>query len=47
MNKDDKLTTIRISKDTHKRLKHIGTFEDTLDSIIVKCIEAYNKVNGL
>jgi hypothetical protein len=39
---DDK--TIKIKETTHKRLKRLGDMDDTMDSVIVKALDALEKV---
>ncbi len=37
------MTTIRVSKEVHKRLTKLGFYGDTMSEIISKCIDAYEK----
>lgn len=37
--------TIKVSVDTHEQLKGLGEWGETMDSIIVKCIDAYAKLH--
>ncbi len=39
--------TISISEETHEALHDISKMNETYDDIILKCIQAYKKGNGL
>jgi hypothetical protein len=41
------LKTIKVSDQNHKELGRLGAWNETMDDIIGKCIEAYKKVNKL
>lgn len=34
---------IKVKDETHKELSKLGTYGDTMDDIINKCIQAYKK----
>ena len=39
--------TVKISVNTHDQLKHLGEWGETMDSIILKCIQAYVKTHKI
>ena len=36
---------IKVKNETYKELADLGSYGDTMDNIINKCIEAYKKLN--
>ena len=36
---------IKVKDETHKELSKLGSYGDTMDDIISKCIQAYKKAN--
>jgi hypothetical protein len=36
---------IKVKDETHKELAKLGSYGDTMDDIINKCIHAYKKLN--
>jgi hypothetical protein len=40
-NKDKGFTSIRIRETTRDELRNIGIYNDNMDSIVRKCLEAY------
>jgi len=40
---EDKMTTIRVRKETHTRLTKLGSYNETMTEIIEKCIAAYER----
>jgi hypothetical protein len=37
---------IKVKDETHKELSKLGSYGDTMDDIINKCIQAYKKHEG-
>jgi hypothetical protein len=44
--KDEGFTNIRIREDTREKLRRLGTYNESMDDIVMKCIDAYNKFNS-
>ena len=44
--KDEGFTNIRIHEETREELRKLGTYNESMDDIVLKCINAYNKLNS-
>ena len=44
--KDEGFTSIRIRETTREALRAVGTYNDNMDSIVMKCLNAYKKLSG-
>jgi hypothetical protein len=44
--KDEGFTNIRIREETREELRKLGTYNESMDDIVLKCIEAYKSIGG-
>ena len=42
----DKRITIGVTEGTHRRLTRLGVYGDSMDDIISKCIDSYEREHG-
>jgi hypothetical protein len=44
--KDEGFTNIRIREETREELRKLGTYNESMDDIVLKCVDAYKNMSS-